>query len=172
MKNRKIIYLVFCSALIGFILMGVLNDSLHARETFQNDSVVNIYVSSDKSTHRSNEVSIDIVFENLTDENIRILDCFDPLPVFFSFNIKKEDGTYLDLPGAGKIAFSQGDLKYINVEPNESHTLHLDISNFIESYGTKFSKGKYEIQVHYHNQYGDDCIKGWFEIEPTEFNIE
>ena len=98
-----------------------------------------------------------ITFVNRGTAPIRILDHFEPLPVFFSFHVVKADGTPLIIPGAGKIDFGPNEAGYLDLLPGSSHSIEVNIAGLV----TKgLGPGLYSVSATYHNQYGECCFRG------------
>jgi hypothetical protein len=105
-------------------------------------------------------VSVDVVFKNVSPENVRILKRFEPeedLPIWFSVHLTSADGTpLLGTKGGGKINL-RGTLDYVLLKPGEEFSLQLNAAKFFQ---TELPEGMYKVSVTYHNQYGHDCFKG------------
>ena len=105
-------------------------------------------------------VLVDVVFKNVSRENVRILKRFEPdedLPIWFSVQLASADGTpLLGAKGGGKINL-RGTLDYVLLKPGEEFSLRLNAAKLFE---TEIPVGTYHASVTYHNQYGHDCFKG------------
>jgi hypothetical protein len=105
-------------------------------------------------------VPVDVVFKNVSRENVRILKRFEPeedLPIWFSVHLSSADGTpLLGAKGGGKINL-RGTLDYAVLNPGEEFRLRLNAAKFFES---EIPAGIYHASVAYRNQYGRDCFKG------------
>lgn len=154
--NRIIIFL----ALAVFSKISFAQDNLKQK----NNPVINFKIDAmEKGEVNANNLSFKIYFKNLKSQPVKILDLFDPLPIFFEILITTNDGDNIFLPGAGKLDFGPGiKFKYIEIPQGKSHVRILNISPFLKEYNKTLSPGKYKIKISYHNQYGSDCIKGWF----------
>jgi len=118
----------------------------------------------EKGEIKANHLSFKVHFKNLKYEPVKLLDLFDPLPIFFEILITKNDGDNIFLPGAGKLDFGPGNtFKYIELTQGKSYIKTLNVSQFLKENNKILSPGKYKIKISYHNQYGSNCIKGWFE---------
>ena len=112
-------------------------------------------------------IPLRIAFENSGAGKVRLLAVFDPLPVFLSFDIVREDGTPLaDLPGGGKVAFPPGLLRYVELAEGEFFGFRVDLAAFL---ARRLDEGRYRIFATYHNQYGENCYQGkvsspWLEL--------
>jgi hypothetical protein len=98
-------------------------------------------------------------FVNMGSEEMRVLRHFDPLPVFFAFGMKDEDGRYLSIPGAGKIDFYKGSIPYENLPPGGSFEIEVNLAEIL-AYPDEAHPGEYTIKATYHNQYGENCFQG------------
>jgi hypothetical protein len=115
-------------------------------------------------------IPLKITFENVGEEEIRLLQCFDPLPVFFSFSLVAEDGTPVSLPGAGKIDFFEGSIRYVALSPGQIFSLEVDIAEIIV-FPEQLTPGNYSISVTYHNQYGENCFRGVLRSRPIHVHL-
>ena len=88
---------------------------------------------------------------------VRILRQFEPLPVFFSFDMVDADGTPLLLPGGGKIDLRRNVMEYVTLARGETYMLAVDIHHLMPS---PLKADAYTLSVTYHNQYGEDCFRG------------
>jgi hypothetical protein len=109
-----------------------------------------------------------IVFVNGGAEPVRILDCFEPLQVFFSFHIARADGTPLSTAGGGKIDFGPEPSGYVELRQGESHSIEVDIAGLLTE---ALGPGDYSISTTYHNQYGEGCFRGTLESNPISINV-
>src|SRR5215216_4303600 len=76
-------------------------------------------------------IPLRIVFENTGEGAIRLLRHFEPLPVFFSFRMVREDGTPIAIPGAGKIDFLEGSIQYLVLNSCETFGILVDLAEII-----------------------------------------
>src|ERR1035437_5924474 len=78
-------------------------------------------------------VPVDVVFQNVSRENVRILKRFEPeedLPIWFSLQLSSADGTpLLGAKGGGKINL-RGTLDYVVLKPGEKFTVRLNAAKF------------------------------------------
>lgn len=100
---------------------------------------------------------IRITFTNHGTAPIRILDHFEPLPVFFLFEVVGADGTPLIIPGGGKIDFGPNAPGYFELRPSDSRSIEVNVGRLLTS---ALQLGLYSVSVTYHNQYGDRCFRG------------
>jgi hypothetical protein len=109
-----------------------------------------------------------IVFVNDATEPVRILDRFEPLQVFFSFQIVRADGTPLSTAGGGKVDFGPEPLGYVELRPGESHSIDVDTAGLLSE---ALAPGDYSISATYHNQYGERCFRGALESDPITISV-
>lgn len=161
---------------IIFILVGlIISCGSGASQGLSDGGMENIHfqISTKKgSDYTPDSVPVVLEFVNAGNTNVKLLDVFKPLPVFLSIEINKADGTGIDLPGGGKVSFSSGKLAYVEIPKKSSYYKEINLGEAVKKYGHQFSKGTYTIRMIYHNQYGENCIKGWFESKPIEIKIE
>jgi hypothetical protein len=116
-------------------------------------------------------VPVDLVFKNVSREEVRLLKRFEPeedLPIWFSVHLSSADGTpVLGAKGGGKITL-RGTLDYAIIKPGEEFRLRLDAAKFFES---EIPYGTYRANVAYHNQYGQDCFKGHLKSNSVTITI-
>ncbi len=127
-------------------------------------------------------IPLKLTFQNTSEGQIRILDCFnDPqaLRIFFWFDVRRDNGEVVYIPGGGKISISKGDFKYITLEKDGKFELLINLNDIMlpsteKKAGvpnTELRVGTYSIFVTYHNQYGDDCFKGFINGNTIKVNI-
>lgn len=108
---------------------------------------------------QNDRIVLNTVFENVSDDKVRILDSFDVqknLPIWFQVQMVRLDGTPVSgVRGGGKINL-RGTLKYVTLKPGERFQLQLDIAKMM----TERYVGDFKISLLYRNQYGQDCFKG------------
>jgi len=109
------------------------------------------------ATYTQSYFPLRLRFVNCGNEPARILDSFEPLPVFFAFHLVKADGTPIGMPGMGKIDFGPIPPGYIELRAGEAWSIKVDLAGLI---GESLSAGTYNLSAIYHNQYGDDCFRG------------
>ena len=98
-----------------------------------------------------------LTFVNDGPSAARILDRFEPIPVFFSFDLIKADGTPILLPGGGKTDLGRNGERYFELAAGEARSLVVDIWPLLT---TALQPGAYSLRATYHNQYGRDCFRG------------
>jgi hypothetical protein len=129
-------------------------------------------INQDKAVLEKKEhLLLKMEFKNTTKETLRLLKIFEPIPVFFSIEISNQNGEYFNPPGAGKASFTTGAFEYINIPPNKTFIKELDVHQVLSEYNIMLETGKYKLKASYHNQYGENCIKGWFTSKEIEFVI-
>lgn len=96
------------------------------------------------------EMPVEVTFQNVGELPIRVLKTFEPAPIFFSFDIIRDDGMPIDTPGAGKISIDT--MEFLNLMRGESFSVSIDIAPLLPE---PLAAGKYSLSVEYHNQYGD-----------------
>lgn len=102
-------------------------------------------------------VPLRLTFSNPHDAPILILDRFAPVPVFFSFDIARRDGTPVLVPGSGKIDFGPMPPDCRQLETHDSHSVEIDLGRLVTA---PLQAGDYSVSATYHNQYGDRCFHG------------
>jgi hypothetical protein len=105
----------------------------------------------------TDSIPLSISFDNREEALVRMLDVFQPTPVFFSFEIVGEDGTPVILPGGGKIDFGPEPLRYRELKMGDAYTVTIDIADLLSG---PLRPGAYAVSANYHNQYGDRCFRG------------
>lgn len=114
-------------------------------------------------------ISLDLRFINMGyTEEIKILNVFEPIPVFFSIYIEREDGTPILVPSVGAISFMEGSLDYIILE-NRGDQYHVTL-NLNEILPEGLEVGTYTVSVEYHNQYGEG-FKGSLKSNPITLEV-
>jgi hypothetical protein len=107
--------------------------------------------------YTSRHIPLRLTFENTGSLIIRILNYFEPLPIFFSFQLSDSKGTPIAIPGAGKIDFGPGELSYIELGEGEQFSTEVDLDRWIQQ---ELTTGIYTLTATYHNQYGQNCFQG------------
>lgn len=144
------------------ILISFSSLSLFANAQANNDLVFSI--CSDTLQKRSS-AEIHLVFKNPRKEKIRILNLFDlqEFPVFVSLYLMREKSEPIDLPGGGKISFGVNQvLTYIDIFKGDEYHKVVNLNDLMNHYGQQLKAGRYLIKADYHNQYGENCVKGYF----------
>ncbi|RQO64383.1 hypothetical protein DBR40_25495 [Pedobacter sp. KBW01] len=160
--------------MIVLLAFTVLSFSSFAQNSLTNKtSQISLTIDSEnKNAVKSDGLLIKVHFNNLRNETVKLLDLFDPEGIFFSITITKEDGNIISPSGAGKMDFGKANkFKYIEISQSSSYTKVLNISATLKKQGISLAPGKYKIKISYHNQYGSDCIKGWFNSNEIPFVI-
>jgi len=106
---------------------------------------------------RPDSVGVRVTFSNPHDAPIHILDQFEPVPVFFSFDIVGQDGTPVFVPAGGKIDFGPVRPGCRALQQHESHSVDIDLRPLLSA---PLRAERYSVSVTYHNQYGDRCFQG------------
>src|SRR5689334_14329106 len=104
----------------------------------------------------SGQAMVRLTFANRGAETACILDLFEPLPVFFSFHLARQDGTPISLPGGGKMELGPEPLEYVKLDAGQSHTIRVDLGPLLPP---GVGQGTYTLSAEYHNQYGKDAAQ-------------
>lgn len=127
-----------------------------------------VAIESDSSTWSVNSAPVSVTFRNSGPNSFELLDLFDPIPVFFGFQIVRSDGTPLQVPGAGKIHLGPADV--IVLGAGETHTVELDIGSLLAD--AEIKSDSYTVSVTYQNQYGEGCFHGRVESNEVVVTIQ
>lgn len=120
----------------------------------------------------ANDITVNIKFTNKSGTDVRLLKVFEPVPIFFSIQLTDSARKTVDVPGAGKISIPENLLEYVSVPAGASYIKSLRISDFLQEYNKVLPYGKYRCKIIYHNQYGNNCVKGWFESNVISFEVK
>ncbi len=117
----------------------------------------------DGELYTTDDVPLDIVFQNSSDAPLRILDVFDnpaAKRVFFNIVLKDAEGSSIDIGGGwGRIDMSPGYAKYTELKENETMKVRINLKDY-QLPSERLKPGVYSISVTYRNQYGTNCFKG------------
>ena len=111
-----------------------------------------------------------VTFRNAGEAPLNLLAIFEPVPVFFQFQIAGADGTPIDVPGGGKIDPLHGDEPYLALAPGATHAQVVDVAPLLPR--QDWASGAYTVSVRYRNAYGVGCYRGVVESEPITVRIE
>jgi hypothetical protein len=120
--------------------------------------------------YTKSNIPLRVTFENIGRQKMRILRHFDPLPVFFAFDMVGEDGTHVAIPGAGKIDFYEGSIEYATLPAGGTLNVDVNLASVLAR-PELVKPGKYTISVTYHNQYGEDCFRGMVSSGPASVTL-
>ena len=109
------------------------------------------------ATYLPFSIPLCIEFRNRSAAPIRILNQFEPTPVFFSFDIVATDGTPVLVAGGGKIDFGPTAPSYLELSKDDAYSFEVDLGTLLSA---PLQRGRYLISSTYHNQYGDNCFRG------------
>ena len=121
-----------------------------------------------ETTYSQGHFPLRLTFVNRGNARVCILGHFLPLPVFFSFDLVKEDGTPIILPGAGKIDFGRQSPPSIELEPGGTWSVVVDLGSLIAE---ELPAGVYVVSATYHNQYGENCFRGYLRSNTIRINL-
>jgi hypothetical protein len=153
------------------IVLSVASLSVHSQITKSNANIggLNIItVNNSNFRYADNNIPIAIVFENTSEETIRILDGLSKkgnLPAFFSFEIINKNGDVVFKTRKAKIEIPKDSMSYIEIKKGEKHKVVFELQDlisleFIKNKVVNFSNGEYKSVVTYNSQYGDNCFRG------------
>ena len=160
---RKRLYLV------GLLLCNLLGCIVMSEETVPSEIGFRIELLEEQAL-TIKDVRLRLFIENISKKDVTLLNQFRPLDFFFYVELTKEDGT--PVPGllhGGKIEIRT--FLYLTLKPNEFFGLNICLNEMCEK-DIPLKDGKYKLNVSYHNQYGENCIKGWFESNTVSFTIK
>lgn len=107
-------------------------------------------------------------FDNQSSRDLRLLDLFHPLPVFFTTRLVSGAGAEIDVVGAGKLEPVEGRLRYVELSRGATHEVELDLAPWIRA---ELPGGAYSLAMSYHNAYGDGCFRGVVDSTPIMVNV-
>jgi hypothetical protein len=161
--------LVFAALLI--VVGGVVAQIISRKD---NDRPLVITAEAEQDSGLSaRKMPVKVVFQNTSDQTIRLLNIFDLVEerkMFFMVRITDMEGTPVDTIGGGKISLSKNAVKYLELGKNERMTVSLDLTDFLPA-GKPLKSGTYNVSITYQNQYGENCFKGKVESRPISLNI-
>jgi hypothetical protein len=96
-------------------------------------------------------------FTNVSDHSVRLLDLFDPLPVFFTTTLAPIGDGEIDVAGMGKIDPLDGSFHYVDLASRASFEVELDLAPWIRA---PVAPVPHSLTMRYHNAYGADCFHG------------
>jgi hypothetical protein len=133
------------------------------------DAVIGMKVSVVAGvSYTTEDIPLDIIFQNDSEEPVRILDVFDnpaAKRVFFNIVLKDAEGSSIDIGGGwGRIDMSPGYAKYTELNENETMKVRINLKDY-QLPSERLKPGVYSISVTYRNQYGTNCFKGTLESE-------
>lgn len=123
------------------------------------------------TVYTRDSIPLQIIFENVGAQRLRLLRKFEPTPVFFSIRMVREDGTPIGIPGAGKIDFQEGTVEYLTLNAGELFGFLVDVAR-VAYRREDITPGEYRVSVTYHNQYGEDCFQGVLSSNTTQVTVE
>jgi len=139
------------------------------------DSPLKLVISTVPGVRYSRDaMPIKVTFSNTSDKSVRILDVFqqrEALPVFFRFEIKSANGTYVPIPGGGKIDLPKNYQRYAELAKGQKYRLTVNLSEYIKP-EMRLKKGPYTVTLTYSNQYGDRCFQGQLTSNSIQMNLE
>ncbi|WP_316793703.1 hypothetical protein [Pedobacter frigoris] len=165
------VFLLLTAYSLAFAILG---NSSFAQDNLANKTPqINLKISNqNKNAIKGDGLLIWAHFSNLRNETVKLLDRFDPEGIFFSMTITKEDGNIISPLRGGKMDFGPGnDFKYIEIPRGKTYARAFNISSILKKQGILLAPAKYKIKISYHNQYGSNCIKGWFDSNEIPFVI-
>ena len=188
MKNTLLaaIYICSCSLFSGYDLpepsvttistsvsknVNTGTEELQQVQTSKNQPLSFIIKEVGALSHgNKNDLLIKVEFKNMTCDTLKLLDQFDPIGIFFSVTIIPENGQMIQVLRGGKADFPYNMLsKRIPIAPKKSYLKILDLNKILTNENITLAPGKYMLSMAYHNQYGDNCIQGWFESNKIGF---
>lgn len=155
--------LVLTTLLLALIIPASLALSKALWGQDESDASLKLTVATtSNAVYTRSKMPVRITFENVGDQDVRLLkpvDELNVLPAFFKFDLVGGDGKSIFIPGAGKVSFFEGSMKYVTLRRGEKFKMDLNLAKVI-SPATPVPEGEYSLTVGYHNQYGTDCFKG------------
>jgi hypothetical protein len=116
-----------------------------------------LVLSTIASVYGPTKLPVILTFVNNGPGPTCLLDRFEPVPVFFTFDVVRADGTPLPISGGGKIDFGPDGMKPLELLPGGSHSVQVDLAQLLTH---PIEPGLYSLSATYHNQYGKDCFLG------------
>ncbi len=159
------------SGFYGYILFFVMVLAMASKgycigENPNNDRI-SLLVSSERAVAAANNIPLRVMFSNSGSTDVRLLQLFDPFPVFFSLKITREDGTVVEQVDGGKVDIGE-ELKYITLKPAEAYSTLINLSSVLHA---ELDKGTYTLNFSYHNQYGENCFQNEISADTIKLTI-
>ncbi len=116
----------------------------------------------------SDGVSVRLLLENTGKSKVSVLKEFDPLGAFFTFKLVSNGEITFDSLRGAKISFGvDPPPAKVTLEPGE----FIGISVRLKDVFHNLKKGDYQLEVTYHNQYGEGCFQGKLVSQPVNIKI-
>jgi hypothetical protein len=135
----------------------------------QSEASLRLTVFVETITDPADAFPVTARFENTSSATVRMLELFEPLPVFFTPSLSRADGGEIDVAGAGKVDPFDGSLAYNDLAPGESLSVGVDLAPWIRA---PVTPGLYRLSLTYHNAYGSNCFRGPLASPPVIARVE
>jgi hypothetical protein len=113
-------------------------------------------------------VSVRLLLENTGKDKVSVLKEFDPLGAFFTFKLVSNGEITLDSLRPAKVSFGvDPPPAKVTLKPGE----FVGVSVRLKDVFHHLKKGDYQLEVTYHNQYGDGCFQGKLVSQPVNIKI-
>jgi hypothetical protein len=119
----------------------------------------------------SDKIVINLQFENVTNEDIKLVDLFDSLKTNFSLEITSENKTISALGPVLASYPSFYNFKYITVPPKQIYERAINLSDVLRKEEIQLKPGVYKVKMTYSNNNGKNCIVGSFNSNTTQFAL-
>jgi len=133
------------------------------------DSPPTLVLSAPAAPEPARRFLVTARFVNTSQRPLRLLDLFEPLPVFFTARLVAPGGGEVDIAGAGKLDPLQGSLRYAELAPGAILEAALDLAPWLRA--SSLPGGTYRLSLQYHNAYGEDCFKGLVDSAAIEVRV-
>ncbi len=126
-----------------------------------------------EAIYSTKDIPIEIIFRNEEAPILKLLDIFDDADarkIFFTVNLRDDNGTPVSTVGGGKISISRESMKYLELKKDEQYKVSLNLKDFIPP-GFSIEAGRYSVSIVYSNQYGKNCFKGRVESNTIDIYL-
>jgi len=143
-----------------------------------NSGEISVTIKDNGSKLTNSNLVIFIEIKNNTSKTIRLLEIVDPeycssADEFISLSVSDGGKNVVHKPGIGKMDPGPGTkYAYTRILKGKSYKCVINMKEFLRNKNTALAPGLYRVTGFYANQYGDNCVKGFYRANDLLFRID
>jgi hypothetical protein len=157
-----------CMKRVGVLLFFLAFAQLVPAQSLSGPSALSVRIQEQRTTKRAaSDLVLALEFRNTSQKPIRIMAAIGSVTAstlnVLNIYLKQKGENMILLGPAGKVDYEASVVyAYETISPGKTYKKLLNISQPLRDKSILLKPGAYKVQLYYHNQHGENCLKGVF----------